>query len=234
MLVDRDTLINTILFGLAQNISGPFCFMTPQNDSSIKPLPFDPRAARALLEEAGWKLNAQNVLVRDGAEFRFDLMIPASDTEYQKICEVIKNQFAKAGIIVTIAPFEFSVLVDRLDNRNFDAAMLAWTGQVEDDPYQIWHSDSIKDKGSNFISWNNKDADALIEAGRKELDEKKRTEIWHKLHKLIADQQPYTFLWFTTSRDFVQPRIENFQPHRLGLEGYFADWYVPTAKQKYK
>lgn len=232
MLIDRDTMIETLLYGLAHPITGPFSYMTPQNDASIKPLPFDPRAARTLLADAGWKLNDQNVLVRDGVEFRFDLMIPAEVPLYQKVCEVIKNQFAKAGIIVTIAPYEFSVLVDRLDKRNFDAAMLGWTGGVEEDPYQIWDSDSIKGTGSNFISWSKPQADKLIEAGRKELDDAKRMEIWHQLHRIIAAEQPYTFLWISSARDFIQPRIKNTQPYKLGLNTY--DWYVPAGQQKYR
>ncbi len=233
MLVDRDTMIQTLLYGLAHPITGPFSYMTPQNDATIKPLPFDPRAARALLADAGWKLNDQNILVRNGVEFRFDLSIPADSPLYQKVCEVIKNQFSKAGIIMTIAPYEFSVLVDHLDTRNYDAAMLGWTGSVEEDPYQIWHSDSIKDKeGSNFISWSNPEADKLIAAGRKELDDAKRQEIWHKLLKVIADDQPYTFLWIQSARDFIQQRFKNTEPYKLGLNTY--DWYVPAGAQKYK
>jgi peptide/nickel transport system substrate-binding protein len=231
MLTDRQNMIDTILYKLAHPITGPFSYMTRQNDASIKPIPFDPRVARQLLAEAGWKLNDQNVLVRNGVEFRFELMIPSDLPTYQKVCEVIKNQFAKAGIIVTITPFEFSVMVDRLDNRNFDAAMLGWTGSVEEDPYQIWHSDSIKNKGSNFISWSNPAADKLIETGRRELDEGKRMEIWHKLHKIIADDQPYTFLWISSAREFIHPRIKNTAPYKLGLNLF--DWYVPKGQQKY-
>jgi peptide/nickel transport system substrate-binding protein len=232
MLVDRETLIATQLYGLGRAISGPFSYMTPQSDPTIKPLAFDPRAARGLLTEAGWKLNEQNVLVRNGQQFRFDLMIPSDYPLYQRVCEFMKNQFAKAGIIMTIAPFEFSVMVDRLDTRNFDAAMLAWTGGVEEDPFQIWHSSNIENKGSNFISWSNAEVDKLIDAGRQELDEAKRMAIWHKLHKVIADEQPYTFLWTTSSRVFIQPRFKNTQPYKLGVNVY--DWYVPAGQQKYK
>ena len=56
--------------------------------------------------------------------------------------------------------------------------------------------------------------------------------IWHKLHKVIADEQPYTFLWITTARAFMQTRIKNAQPYNLGQNPF--DWYVPAALQKYK
>jgi len=232
MLTDRPTMIKTIMRDLGHPITGPFSFMTPQNDATLPVIPYDPKAARKLLADAGWTLNDQSVLVRNGVEFRFDLAIGAGDPVTQQIAENIKTTFAKAGVIVNIAPAEFSVLVEQLDARNYDAAMLGWTGGVEEDPYQIWHSDSIKDKGSNFIAWKNPEADKLIEAGRKEMDDAKRMEIWHKLHKVIYDDQPYTFLWISSPRVFAQKRFENIDPYKLGINT--SDWWVGQGQQKYK
>lgn len=231
MLIDRKGIIDTIQHGMAREISGPFSPLTKQYDPSIQPLPFSPRAAKLKLKKAGWELNADGVLERNGVQFKFDLMLPADLPVYTQIAETIKNQFAKAGIIMRITPFEFSVMVDRLDNRNFDAAMLGWTGGIEEDPYQIWHSDSIKNKGSNFISWSDPEADKLIEAGRREMDEGKRMIIWHQLHAIIHDQQPYTFLAIGKGLAFINGRFKNTEPYKTGLNS--GDWYVPKGQQKY-
>jgi peptide/nickel transport system substrate-binding protein len=230
-LIDRQALIDTIQKKQAIPITGPFSPMTPQYDKTVKAWPYDVEDAEKKLKEAGWQLNSNNQLTRDGAMFKFDLMIPSQSPPYQQTAEYIKQQFKKAGIEVVISPFEFSVLVDRLDNRQFDAAMLGWTGDVEDDPYQIWHSDSIKDKGSNFISFNNPEADKLIEEGRKTLDDAKRMEIWHQLHRLIHEEQPYTFLAMAMDRTFVNGRFENTKAYKTGLNPF--DWFVPVEKQKY-
>lgn len=231
MLVDRKGIIDTFQYGLAKEITGPFSPLTPQCDQTIKPLPFNVRAAKKKLLEAGWVLNANGVLERAGKEFRFELTIPSDSPNYQQISETLKLQFAKAGIIMQITPYEFSVMVDRLDKRQFDAAMLGWTGGIEEDPYQIWHSDSIEKKGSNFISWSNPEADKLIVEGRREMDEAKRLAIWHKLHAIIHEEQPYTFMMIGTSRAFIQKRFQNTAPYKTGLNS--GDWYVPTGAQKY-
>jgi peptide/nickel transport system substrate-binding protein len=230
-LIDRQALIDTIQKKQAIPITGPFSPMTPQYDTTVKAWPYDVEDAKKKLAAAGWKLDSDNHLTRDGQLFKFDLMIPSQSPPYQQTAEYVKQQFKKAGIDVVISPFEFSVLVDRLDNRNFDAAMLGWTGSIEGDPYQIWHSDSIKDKGSNFISFNNKEADTLIEEGRRTLDEAKRMEIWHKLHQLIHEEQPYTFLAMAMDREFVNGRFENTRPYKTGLNPF--DWFVPLDRQKY-
>jgi peptide/nickel transport system substrate-binding protein len=231
-LIDRAAIIQTIEKGMSYEITGPFSPMVPQADPSIKPWPYDPADAKKKLAEAGWKMGSGNTLERAGKPFRFSLMIPAQSQNYEQIAVYVKQEFAKVGIDVTVSPFEFSVLVDKLDSRDFDASMLRWTGSVEDDPYQIWHSDSIKDKGSNYISFRNQEMDKLIEAGRKELNEEKRMEIWHKVHQIIHDEQPYTFLHASMSSAFVNGRFKNTAPYKVGMNS--SDWYVPTLKQKYR
>jgi peptide/nickel transport system substrate-binding protein len=159
-------------------------------------------------------------------------MIPSQSVNYEQIAVYVKEQFKKAGIDVTVSPYEFSVLVDKLDNRDFDAAMLRWSGSIEGDPYQIWHSDSTANKGSNYISFKNPEADALITAGRQELNKDKRMETWHKFHRLIHEEQPYTFLHASMSLSFIHGRFENTEPYKIGLNS--SDWFAPSAKQKYR
>jgi peptide/nickel transport system substrate-binding protein len=232
MLIDRKAIIKTIQRGMGIEITGPFSPLSKQADPSISPWPYDPAGARKKLAQAGWRLNDQNKLERDGKVFKFSVAIPAESPIYDKLSAYIKEQWAKAGIELVVEPYEFSVLVERLDNRNYDSAILGWTGGLESDPYQIWHSESIKDKGSNFVSFDNKEADALIDAGRAELDEDKRMEIWHKLHRIIHDEQPYTFLQAGMERAFINGRMKNTEPYKVGLNS--GDWYVPRMQQKYK
>ena len=73
---------------------------------------------------------------------------------------------------------------------------MSWGGgSLEDDLKQIWHSDSAKPGGSNFISYSNKEVDTLIDKARQEMDKTKRKAMWQKVSKLIADDAPYTFLF---------------------------------------
>lgn len=232
MLLDREAIIQQIQMGLASPITGPFPPMVEQSAKDIQAWPYDPDAAQKKLAEAGWKRNARGVLERDGTEFKFNLMIPAQNANYEQHAAYVKEQFRKAGIDVAIQPFEWSVMVKRLDERDFDATMLNWTGSIEGDPTQIWHSASIANRGHNFISFNSPEADALIEQAVRELDEKKRMALWHKFHRLLHEEQPYTFLWAQKRLAFVQPRFENTKPYKTGLDP--TDWFVPFDKQKHR
>jgi peptide/nickel transport system substrate-binding protein len=234
MLLDRQAMIDTLLKKMGAMEAGPFNPLSPQHDPSVQPLPYDPEGAKRLLAQAGWKPGTDGVLTRDGVRFEFSLSMGAGAPILERIANYIKNQFATAGIRMNVTPWEFSVLQTRMDDRNFDALTMAWmrSSLPEDDPYQIWDSASIKDKGSNEISWDNKESDELLEAARTTIDPAKRMELWHKWEKLIVDEQPYTFLWARYDRMFVNGRFENTEPYKLDVVPY--DWFVPAAMQKYK
>jgi len=232
LLIDRQAIIHTFLKDLAVPATGPFSPLTPQNDPAIKPWPYDVDQAKVLLAQAGWKPGPDGVLARDGQRFEFDLTMGTGNPLGDRIANYVKEQFERAGIRMRITPYEFSVFTERLDERKFDTAFLSWSGSIEEDPYQIWHTDGIKDKGSNFIAFSNPQSDQLIEEGRKTLDDKRRMEIWHRWQTLIHEEQPYTFLYVPMSMVFINERFGNTKPYSTGLA--YGDWFVPAKLQKYR
>jgi peptide/nickel transport system substrate-binding protein len=86
----------------------------------------------------------------------------------------------------------------RAENRekSFEACTLGWTLPLESDPYQVWHSSQADmDNSSNHISFKNKEADKIIEELRVTFDEARRNELCHRFHKILHEEQPYTFLF---------------------------------------
>jgi peptide/nickel transport system substrate-binding protein len=108
---------------------------------------------------------------------------------------------------------------------------MAWGGNVEEDPYQIWHS-SQRQKGSNYVDFNNPQADALIEQARQTIDPDKRNALYHQFDRIIHDEQPYTFIYTRPEQRFLAKRFHNVIIHKLGINE--LEWYVPTDLQKYK
>ena len=73
--------------------------------------------------------------------------------------------------------------------------VLGWSMGVEPDLYQIWHSSQSGPHQLNFIGYRNPEADELIVRIRREYDFERRVELCHRLHAIIARDQPYTFLY---------------------------------------
>jgi len=123
-------------------------------------------------------------------------------------------------------------MIQRMSSRDFDAITLGWGGVVETDPKQIFHTDSIEGGGDNYISYSNPEVDRLIDQARITQDEDERNQLWHQVHALLYEDQPYTFLWTSRAVNFVDQRIRNVQLMKLGLSSNH-EWYVPAAEQRY-
>jgi peptide/nickel transport system substrate-binding protein len=136
------------------------------------------------------------------------------------------------GIDLSPDPYEWSVFSERLNTRAFEAVTLAWGGTVQDDPYQIWHSSQIGNRGSNYVGFRNAKADAIIEEARTTRDEDKRNELYHQLDRILHEEQPYTFVFTRPWLELLDNRFENVVVHKLGLNPH--EWYVPKDKQRYK
>jgi peptide/nickel transport system substrate-binding protein len=233
MLIDRKGIIDEFIHGFGTEMAGPFNTMRKQCDTSIKLIPYDPEGAKKLLAEAGWKTGSDGVLARDGVRFDFALSLRTGVPLRERMATRIQQWFKQAGIKMAITPYESSVLFQRMDDRNFDAVLAGWgAGGIEEDPNQIWHSRSIDNKGSNYVGFNNPDADKIIDEARRTLDEEKRMALWRKFQRIVYDEQPYTWLFSEVDCAFINGRFKNTQPYPTGLNE--GDWYVPLKAQKYR
>jgi peptide/nickel transport system substrate-binding protein len=242
MLIDRQRIVNDVFQGYAEIATGPFEPGSPQNDTSIKPWPYDPAAAKSLLAQAGFQdRNGDGVIdAPDGAAFRFKLTYPNSSELYQRVVLMMKDSLARAGIVLEPDPVDWPILQKKLENRDFDAISLRWGGgSVEGDIYQMFHSSQIADNGDDFMSYKNPELDATIEEARRTVNEQKRMPLWQKCHRILHEDQPYTFLTFNKSLVFIDKRFKNVETSKLGLnymQVYVMPipWYVPKGEQKYK
>lgn len=198
-LMNREEMIKKFQYGLSLPATGPWHQANPHADPTVKPIPFDVNKANALLKKAGWTDSDKNGVLEktiDGQkkEFRFTLLYANPDVS--KYFTLYKEDLKKAGIDMELKMLEWNTFTKSLDEQKFDAVALGWGGgSVESDPKQIWHSGSSKAGGSNFISYSNPEVDKLIEVARQEMDAKKRSEMWKKIYKMIAEDAPYVFMF---------------------------------------
>jgi peptide/nickel transport system substrate-binding protein len=220
LLLDRERIRRDFYFGLGAVATGPFPPASPQNNPDIEPWPYDIERAEELLTEAGW-VDRNGDGVREnarGERFRFTYTHAVGSTLSPKIGAYLKDQCARVGIICEITPIDWAIFSETLDNRDFDAITMQWSqSHPESDPNQLWHSSSIPNQGDNFVQWSNAEADRLIEQGRATIDDDERLEVWHKLHTVIHEEQPYTFIMNPPWIRFVNKRIQNLQTYPVGL-----------------
>ena len=231
-LIDRERIIKEVYHGLAKIITGNFFIGTPYNDKSIKPYLFSIAKAKKLLASAGWKdSDDDGVLDKDGKKFEFTMLSSSNNPNYDKILPMIKENMAQAGIIMNIKKTEWSVFVQAIGAKKYDACICGWGMPFESDPYQIWHSSQADvNESSNHVGFKNREADVLIEKIRTCFDLKKRIELCHKFHKIMHEEQPYTFLFSKDALVALNGRYKNVRLFPSGLATNII--WTPKNQQK--
>lgn len=208
MAIDVNKIINYVLYNQGERITGPFVKQTDFYNHDIKPLPYNPSGALKLLEAAGWKRNAQGWLEKNGKRLQFTLITNNGNDLRKAILAIAQDAWKQIGIDVRTDLLEWSVFIqERVDKADFDALILGWQMGIEPDLYQIWHSSQTHPYQLNFVGFKNKEADDLIIKIRQEYDHQKQVEYSHRLHEIIARENPYTFLYVGKWTALLDKRI---------------------------
>lgn len=233
--IDKEEIIKVVLLGLGVPASGSYkpglWFYNPD----VKKYPYNPAKALALLKEAGWEdRDGDGILDKDGDIFQFTVMTNEGNPVRQRTAVVIQERLKRIGIRMKIRVIEWSAFINEfIDKKDFEATILGWTTGFEPDQYDIWHSSKTGKKELNFISFKNSEVDDLLEKGRRTFDQEKRKAIYFRIQELLAEEQPYTFLYVPEALPIVHSRVQGIEPSPLGITYNFDRWYVPQGSQKY-
>ncbi|MBI2980863.1 MAG: hypothetical protein HYY44_00910 [Deltaproteobacteria bacterium] len=218
MMVNRQEILKKLNFGLGTEVTGPFYFLSKDYDPDLKPVPFDKEGAKALLKEAGWEdHDGDGVLDQKGVPFYFEFLLPSGARFSERLANILKEDLKGVGIGMTIRQLEWALFTKYLSERNFDAVVLGWSLSLEQDPYQLWHSSQME-KGSNIVGFSDPEADQIIEKGRGEFDRDRRALLYRRLHRIIYDAQPYTFLYTSPNLVALHRRFENVKVYPAGVD----------------
>ncbi len=236
LMTDVGRVIDEVLLGYAEPAVSPFSPRSPQHDPANLPIPFDLERARALLAEAGYAdRNGDGVLQGpDGSNFEFELSFFQDNEDTRRMVLFLRDLYARVGVLMRPRPTEWSVMLENLRQKDFDAITLGWTSGIEIDIFQMFHSTQTMEGGDNFMSYRNPQLDALIDEARGEVDEDRRMALWHQAERLLVQDQPYTFLFRRHTLAFIDQRIANLENTALGLNlmAVPVEVYVPQALQR--
>ncbi len=196
---DHDEMLTNIFYGLYEPASGPWHsehWVAPK--TPLPPYKQDFEKAEQLLDEAGW-IDSDGDGIRDkeiggkSVKFEFTINVAESSDNGKKACELLKSCLDRIGVVCHVRPLEFTVLQEKEFNHQFHAAMGGWGAGA--DPYTTKNIFGT-DEDRNFGSYSNPEVDRLFEAGEKEFDRQKRAEIYSRIHTILYEDQPYTWLFY--------------------------------------
>lgn len=218
MLIDKNAINKTVLSGLGVPVTGPLYYLGKNYDKTIGDCGFDPAKAALLLDEARYvDSNGDGVREKDGKKLSFKLLYNSSDSFSRSVGLIIKSQLEKAGVELELNQLEWALLVQKLMQRDFDAASLSFSIPLEEDPFAVWHSSQV-DSGSNFFGFGDPVADEILVNARTEQNEQVRSEMFHRFHAIVAEKQPCAFLFMLPNLVAISKRFEDVKTSAVGVD----------------
>ena len=233
--IDRESIIQGVLMGQGIPAFGPFKPGVWAYHPTLKPMPQNVAAARALLAEAGFAdHNGDGLLDRDGQPLAFTILTNQGNEQRILTATVMQSQLRAVGIDVRIRTVEWAAFIREFVNKGrFDAIILGWTIPQDPDIYQVWHSSQAFEGGLNFTYYKNAEVDRLLEEARSTPDQDTRAQLYYRMQEILDADQPYCFLFVPYALPVVQKRFQGVKPELAGIMYNFEKWWVPKQLQGY-
>ncbi|MAU12986.1 MAG: hypothetical protein CL607_24420 [Anaerolineaceae bacterium] len=201
----------------------------------LAPYPFDPDAAGALLDEAGWTDEDGDGIrecngcetTEDGTPLSFKVETNAGNVSQEALYTILQDQWSQIGVDAQVSFLDFNILVDSLLAQNYDAIGLFWNFSIPanpDDATDVFTpSADVIGSGFNTGSYNNPRVTELLEEARllPGCDQAERAAIYGEMYEILADELPWLWLSTSTVMSAAQGNLENWDP-----QAGFARWNI--------
>jgi peptide/nickel transport system substrate-binding protein len=226
---DNETLLDSVLEGegvLASSFipaSFPKWALSPDNAAVVG---FDPEAAQATLEGAGWTVGADGIREKAGTKLQLRLLIDAEDTTEQSISEYFVPWMKNIGVSIQVESTDSDTLSAKASAADYDMYFSGWS--VNPDPdYQLGINTCMNlptnedgTGGTSQDGYCNPEFDALYNQQRSELDAGKREAIVQEMLAMNYTDTVQIANWYANGLEaYRSDRFEGFtlQPAEGGI-----------------
>ncbi len=235
LAINREEMLRAFFNNQGTVVSGPFAPGSWAYNLDVKPLPYDPQQAMALLQTAGYSKGADGIMQKDAQRLSLNLRVPiAKESEsVKRVVLAFTNYLQKVGVEVKVDFMEWQAWKKAVfQDHQFDVMFASWVFDDSADISSLFHSAEIGPWKNNFGGYANPEVDSLIVESKLTLDYEKRRTIYRKLHAILAEENPYTFLWTLTNYAAYNKKLRHvaIQPYKFFS---FADeWFTSSDQEK--
>ncbi|QKS48690.1 ABC transporter substrate-binding protein (plasmid) [Paenibacillus cellulosilyticus] len=174
---------------------------SPWYNKDVKQYPYDTTKAEQLLDELGYKKNANGV--RDG--LKLSLMTSSSMQE----AEMMKEMLKKVGIELNLVQVDGAAFADAMGENKYDMALTGHIGASGDPDFlRLWFSghaaNTLAARGKELALG---DFHKLAEQQMQEDNENKRHEIINQMQDILADELPTLVLYHRPFYDLHNAKV---------------------------
>lgn len=218
--IDRQEMIDNVLNGYGTPAYS-ICDQLPWYNEAAE-VEYDPEAAAALLDEAGWTMGEDGVRTKGGARAELNLLYANGDSVRQALAADLANQLGELGIACTIEGVGWDTAYDRALS---EPLLWGWGAHTPMELYNIYHT--IGDTGSaQYSPYSNPTVDGYMDEALASADLEQSYELWRKAQwdgtTGVTQEGDIPWVWLVNVshlywvRDGLQIAGQKIHPHGHG------------------
>lgn len=208
--IDRQSIINVILKGMASPASGFLHGKNPYK-ADLKAPSLNLDKAETLLDKAGFPRKGEEKI-----RFHLDFKMPAEQTRVN-IAYAIAGQLRELGIKVNVQTLEWGKFKSDVDKGLVQVWLLNWIGYKDPDIYRYaFSSESFPPYGVNRGRYKNAELDPILEKAQRTHIFEQRRELYLQAQKIVEKDIPYAFLWHEENFVVYNSKVKNFEIYADG------------------
>jgi len=233
--VNRKEMLEAFFQGKGRLISGPFPPTSWAYNLDVAVNPFDPERAKKLFKDAGLKIKDGFLHSKTGKKVELNFAVPlAGESEMiKRIVLAYQGYLADVGISIDLQFMDWQVWKKKvLEQHDFDLTIASWSFDDASNISSLFHSSSAKAWGNNFVMYQNQEVDSLLTEATVTNDFDKRRAIYHKLHSILAEEAPYTYLWTLQHHAAHNSRLTGVRVEPFSFFKYVTSWNFKGSNSK--
>ncbi|MCU1424830.1 MAG: extracellular solute-binding protein family 5 [Microbacteriaceae bacterium] len=182
MSVDREALVSSVFSNWYSPACSPISPASPFASEASEACPeYDPEGAKKILEDAGVSV-----------PFPITMQV-SNNPDTLRFAQALQAAVAEGGFELTIAPVEYSTLLDVQTRGDFEALQLGWSGRV--DPHGNMYNFLSTGGGNNYSGYSNPEVDDLMDEAATINDPAERAEIYGQVVEIVQEENPVIYLY---------------------------------------
>ncbi len=223
----RDTEYGTSRLAIADLTPFSWAF-----DAALKPTPYDPARAAALLDADGWRLGPSGLREKGGVPLMLQLVYGQGSPSAQSVVEEAQQMLRRVGVGVQLKSYAYATLYMSAENGGilnsgtFDMTLYAWISGADPDNSSTWTCGAIPPNGNDVSRYCSAEMDALQARALSTFDRAARKRAYTEIEALLLRDAPGVFIMDQPMRYTHVPQLQNFTPNGIS-EGWNAqEWQL--------
>ncbi|MCK5932598.1 MAG: ABC transporter substrate-binding protein [Fulvimarina manganoxydans] len=214
MAINKEAIIDAVFQGAAVPAKNPIPPTMWSYNDAIKDDPYDPDAAKKMLEEAGVTDLSMKIWAMPVSR---PYMLNA-----RRAAELMQADLQKIGVNSEVVSYEWGEYLDKSKAKDRDGAvMLGWTGD-NGDPDNFLDTllgcDAVG--GNNRAQWCNEEFDALVSKAKEISDQGERAKLYEQAQEVFKREAPWLTIDHSTVVMPMQKSVQNFVQDPLGYHRF--------------